>query len=411
MSSFESPGCRNIPQVVLLLVALLMLFGCGAGGEQLPVNGGGGLRLGAVLGEIDQDAYERADPDYRFIFPADHGPHQGFRSEWWYLTLVLTGEDGEDYGGQFTLFRQALLPPTEFAARTDDNEWNQPQLYMAHLAVADVARRQHLDAERFSRAHPSLAGVRGEPFAAWIDDWRLSSQGSADLFPLVLEAGTEAFHWSLRLTSDRPPALQGDAGYSAKGPGQASHYYSYTRLEVSGALRLGDRDIAVRGSGWLDREWSTSVLGTAQTGWDWFALQLDDGRDLMAFRLRRSDCRRDVYDHGLLVEPDSSTQRLGPERFELIPKRWWRPPEHRWVSACAGEGAGYPVEWRLRLDDEVFDVRAAFEDQRMQTAVRYWEGLVHVSKDDERVGRGYLEMTGYEGGQSENKQGVNKDGG
>ena len=374
---------------------LLALAACAESPGPVEPDAGVGLRLSSVLGEIDDKAFARAQPDYRLTFPRDHGVHPAFRSEWWYLTLLLEDAEGHSYGGQFTLFRQALEP---INAEASVAPWQDPQLYMAHLAVSDVTRREHREAERFSRAHPQLAGVRGEPFAAWIDNWRLESITASGLFPLRLTAAGDAFGWKLELQTERPLALQGASGFSAKGPGQASHYYSYTRLSAAGELRLDDRRVTVSGSAWLDREWSTSVLGSEQAGWDWFALQLDDGRDVMAFRLRRRDCDRDPFDHGLLVSGDGRQVTLDSTRFELEPLRWWQPDDERpRPPLCAGEQRGYPVRWRFRLDDELFEIEAAFDDQRMQTSVRYWEGLVWVRAAGARVGKGYLEMTGYGG--------------
>ena len=390
-----------------LLILLLGLLGAGcgeSGREASPASSGGGLRLSSVLGEDAIAGFARAEPGYRFQFPLDHGTHPEFRSEWWYLTLMLEDDQGQPFGGQFTLFRQALRPRAD-AAPTEPPGWSTEQLYMAHLAVSDVARRRHRSAERLSRGHERLAGVTLAPFRAYIEDWSLRATeaavyapaDAAGLLPLELVAGTDDFRWDLTLSPGRPLVLQGEQGFSAKGPGQASFYYSYSRLAVAGTLTLDDDTYPVSGSGWLDREWSTSVLGAEQIGWDWFALQLDDGRDFMAFRLRRRDCQRDPFDHGLAVSATGRAERLGSERFELTPDRWWVPADAPAASgqACPGEQAGYPVRWQLVIDGEAFTVEAAFDDQRMQTTVRYWEGLVWVSQAGKRIGRGYLEMTGY----------------
>ncbi len=366
---------------------------------------GGGVRLQAVLGDAQLAAdFARASPNIALQFPQDHGPHPQFRSEWWYLTLMLEDAQGKEYGGQFTLFRQALAAGPESRS---DNPWHTAQVYLAHLAVTDVAGGRHRFAERLSRARPELAGVVAKPFAAWLENWRLASLGTA-LLPLSLRAATDSFAWDLTLDSNRPLVQQGHSGYSAKGPGQGSHYYSLTRLQVQGSLRLDGRAVAVQGSGWLDREWSTSVLSAGQQGWDWFALQLHDGRDLMMFRLRRDDCNRDPYDHGVLVGADGRSQRLGAEQFTLTPLRQWQGPEHAdllpaAVCQAGGEASGspgsgpWPLEWQLQLGDEQFRIRAALFDQRMRTSVQYWEGLVHVydAAGEAKVGRGYMELTGY----------------
>ena len=207
----------------------------------------------------------------------------------------------------------------------------------------------------------------------------------------------------------RPLVLQGERGYSAKGPGQGSHYYSATRLDVQGTVTIDGRVVPVHGGGWLDREWSTSVLSADQVGWDWFALQLDDGRDLMMFNLRRADCSRDAFDHGVLVSADGSYRTLRATDYALRPLSVWRGPGNDTlqpaVDRCAQlptaaprTPAGWPLEWSVRVGEERFVVRAAVRDQRMQTAVPYWEGLVDVYREgaaEDPVGRGYMELTGY----------------
>ncbi|MGI9327783.1 MAG: lipocalin-like domain-containing protein [Pseudomonadales bacterium] len=394
---------------LLCALALIAVFGC-SGPETVDSQSekappGGGVRLQAVLGDAQIAAdFARASPEVRLQFPQDHGPHPQFRSEWWYLTLMLEDSQGNEYGGQFTLFRQALAAGREARA---DNPWDAAQVYLAHLAATDVAGGRHRFAERISRSHPELAGVLAQPFAAWLENWRLASRGAAFL-PLTLHAAADSFAWDLALDSTRPLVQQGHSGYSAKGPGQGSHYYSLTRLQAQGKLSLDGRAVAVHGSGWLDREWSTSVLSAGQQGWDWFALQLRDGRDLMMFRLRRDDCDRDPYDHGVLVDAEGRSQRLDAEQFTLTPLREWRGPEHAALVPVAGckvaadasrsPGHGpWPLEWQLQLGNEQFRIRAALLDQRMRTSVQYWEGLVHVydAAGETQLGRGYMELTGY----------------
>lgn len=411
--------CRPRPGRCWTLLLLIVLAGC----EQRPADsdvhrgdtGSAGLRVQSLLSEAADaepgtTGFARAEPDTAIVLPRDHGPHPTFRSEWWYLTLMLSDQRGREFGGQFTLFRQALTAQQPEGAA---NPWRTNQVYMAHLAVTDVAGKRHQSAERISRAHPALAGVQAAPFAAWLEDWRFASAGSTFL-PLQLNAGDAGFSWALSMDSDKPIVLQGKSGYSAKGPDQGSHYYSLTRLNVQGTLTLSGTEIPVRGTGWLDREWSTSVLSAGQTGWDWFALQLADGRDLMVFNLRREDCSRDPFDHGIVVDAEGNARLLQAEDFELTPLRAWRGPARDvlepvrpCIPSSTGDSAAndtartagpWPLEWRLRLAEETFVIRASILDQRMRTSVRYWEGLVEVFSESPRreVGRGYMELTGYE---------------
>ncbi|MEM7079957.1 MAG: lipocalin-like domain-containing protein [Pseudomonadota bacterium] len=358
----------------------MFLAGCDAGRLADPAPS---LQVGRFLGGDASAEFERADEVRRFVFPQDHGPHPGFRSEWWYVTAVLADADGREFGAQFTLFRQALRAPRE-AAR-DDNPWRSGQAFLAHLAVTDVAADQHLHAQRFSRGHPDNASVETEPtFLARIDDWTLAA---TDDGRWLLSAADRELAVELWFEMSEGVVLQGEQGLSAKGPGQASYYYSLPGMPVRGELRVEDERHSVVGRAWMDREWSTSVLGDHLAGWDWFSLYLDDERSLMAFRLRRKDGARDPYDHGKLVAA-SAAQTLSAEDFELHPEVFWR------------DAAGYawPIGWRLTLGAETFVVRALVDDQLMHTGITYYEGIVGVFGADgrRRLGRGYMELTGYD---------------
>ena len=216
----------------------------------------------------------------------------------------------------------------------------------------------------------------------WLEGWRLAGDGDH----WKLDAAANGFSVSMRLVATKPPILQGDRGLSAKGPGQASYYYSLPRLRASGGLQIGGDSHVVAGTGWLDREWSTSVLGEHQLGWDWFAVMLDSGEDIMAFRLRRDDGARDPYDHGVLVDVSGDAQYLASRDFSLEPLGYWRDER----------GTAWPVRWSLRVADRWWQIVTPVKDQRMDTLLTYWEGLVHVlDEQDAKVGRGYMELTGY----------------
>ncbi|MDA0978556.1 MAG: carotenoid 1,2-hydratase [Proteobacteria bacterium] len=378
----------------LLFVLLASLISACSPDTQTTPNAITGLRLDNILGQQDSEAYTKADQARTFTFPADHGPHNSYRSEWWYLTAALHDRDGNEYGLHFTLFRQALAPQT-----TGDGPWHTAQAYLGHLAITDVSRRRHLEAERFARGHPQLAGVTtGEQFHALIEDWSLagSADGNLQLALVAEEAGK--FSVELQIQQTGPVVLQGDRGLSHKGPGNASYYYSIPRLQIAGQLKVGDRSIDVSGPGWLDREWSTSVLGESVEGWDWFSLQLQDQRSIMAFRLRRLDGKRDVYDHGLLVnhpqlsnQPvvgagDAGVKLLTHNDFSLTPTRFYQD----------SRGIQWPVSWQLQLGDESFAINALLDQQTMELSILYWEGLVEVLDSvGNRKGLGYMELTGY----------------
>ncbi len=214
-------------------------------------------------------------------FPRDHQPHEGFRIEWWYLTAVLDGDDGAEYGVQWTLFRQAADPGPE------GEGFGSPILWMGHAAL--TTEDDHRYAERFARGGIGQAGVRAAPFEAWIDDW--SMKGADDgIGDLRITASGEDFAYDLRAATPLPPVPQGEAGFSVKSEtGQASYYYSQPFYEVDGTLSIEGREVVVTGAAWLDREWSSQPLAGDQEGWDWFSLVLRDGARVMVYRLRGSE--------------------------------------------------------------------------------------------------------------------------
>jgi len=384
----------GLPAVALFLGALLAAGWWALSPRSAPLSAG--LSLAEAMGG-SAEGYLRAVAPRPFSFPADHGPHPGFRTEWWYFTGNLTGPEGEAYGFHLTFFRSALRPPAPAAPTAErESAWRADDLYMAHFALADERGGRFRHAERFARAALGLAGAEGAPFRVWLEDWSATAEpdaGPDGIPPLRLRARTEGFALDLRLETGKPPVLQGDRGLSQKGPepGNASHYYSLTRLPARGTIALDGREVAVTGSAWMDREWSTSALGEGVTGWDWFALQLDDGRDLMLYRLRREDGSADPWSKGSLVAADGSARTLTQEEFVLAPLATWTSP---------ATGAVYPVRWRIALPAEGLEltVEPRLEAQEMQVAVRYWEGAVTVSGRGPAgpvAGHGFLEMTGY----------------
>jgi predicted secreted hydrolase len=369
---------------VLLPLLVLLLGACGAPpspSPETPAEPGLAERLGAG----DSAGYARATAPRAFDFPADHGPHPAYRNEWWYITGNLQADDGRRFGYQVTFFRIALQP--QLPERP--SAWATRDVWMAHVALSDLTQRRHRHAERFARGAAGLAGATAQPLRVWLEDWQVTGEPG---FPWRVQVATDDFRLDLRLAPQRPPVLQGERGLSQKSaePGNASYYYSMTRLATSGQIQLGDRALQVTGLSWLDREWSTSALSAEQAGWDWFALQFDDGRDLMFYRLRRQDGGADPLSAGSLVQPDGRVQALRHGQLRLRPLRWW---QDRY-------GSRYPVGWELRLPGEPtpYRVEAVFDAQLMDVSVRYWEGAVTVRRgaDGPLVGRGYLELAGYQ---------------
>ena len=357
---------------VLLLSSLVLCAGCDVSPPQER------FRVSELLGAGDEAGFARAFSVRPFRFPADHGPHPGYRNEWWYLTGNLDGPDGEAFGFQATFFRIALYP----GSVESPSAWRTGQVWMAHAALTDLSAGEHIADERFARQGVELAGAEAQPFRVWLEDWMLEDEGGA--WRLRLPA--EGFGLDLALEPVTPVILQGEQGLSRKSaaPGNASYYYSIPRFEVNGRIDRGGDEVPVTGLAWLDREWSTSALGPDQAGWDWFSLQLNDGRNLMYYRLRTKGGGADPHSAGSLSDGTGLLRTLGATDVQLRPLGHWQ---------------GYPVEWRLHLRGEpnAWRVRALLRDQEMDLSVRYWEGAVEVLSDADgtSLGRGYLELSGY----------------
>lgn len=377
----------------------LVLVGCQPASPDAAA-GAGGLGVATVLGGDGASAqgFARATEAPELQFPRDHGAHHAFRTEWWYVTANLDGDDGARYGVQLVFFRQALRPP---AATPRPGSLAADEVILAHAALTDARGRRFFAEERLARRAGGLGSVHGpaagQPFEVVCADWsaRAGSEGDGFL-PLALRAGGERFAFALSVQPGKPPVLQGERGLSRKSdePGNASIYYSMTRLPIDGELVVDGVRCAVRGQAWLDREWSTSALGADQVGWDWFSLQLDDGSELMWYQLRRRDGSVDPWSRGSLVEPDGTLRALGRGDVVAEPSGSWR---------AADGAASYPARWRLVGTGAVpfeLEVAPVLPDQELRVLVRYWEGAVDVrgTRAGAAVaGRGYLEMTGYAG--------------
>jgi predicted secreted hydrolase len=336
------------------------------------------------------------------VFPRDHGAHPEARIEWWYATGWLHDAQAAAtpaFGFQLTFFRSrtglAANVPSRFAAR---------QLLFAHAALTDLSGRRLAHAERIAR----WSGDERSPRAAasqadtrvHIGPWRLQRDADAatgSVYRATLGDAVAGFAYRLALATTQPLLLQGDAGYSRKGPdtAQASHYYTQPQLAVSGELQHGGREAgvrAVRGSAWLDHEWSESLLPAGAVGWDWIGINLADGGALTAFRLRRADGSA-VWAGG------SHRARSGATRVFDAGEVTFEPLAH-WSSAATR--ARYPVRWRVRTPVGSFELGALLEaqelDSRASTGTVYWEGLAELLDGaGRRLGLGYLEMTGYAG--------------
>ena len=346
----------------------------------------------AAVAAQQDGAWGHAEPGRVLRLPADHASHPEYRIEWWYYTGNLTSTDGRRFGYQLTFFRIGVDP-----SPANPSRWAVRDLFMGHLAVTDIGARRHRAVERLSRPGVGWAGARTDGYRVWIDDWSVELQNGRHL--LTAASATPPFAIDLSLAEGKPPAFHGDGGFSQKGSqaGNASHYYSLTRMPTRGTIRLGDERVDVEGASWMDHEFGSSFLEKSQVGWDWFSIQLDDGEDLMLFQLRGSEGLIDPRSSGTVVARNGHTSSLASEAFTLTPGRRWASPT---------TNASYPVEWRIDAPGQnlALTVKAALDAQEMhaglQSGVAYWEGAVDVggTRNGRPVtGRGYLEMTGYSG--------------
>jgi predicted secreted hydrolase len=345
------------------------------------------------------EGFARAKAPRRFDFPLDHGPHPDFRTEWWHFVGNLTADDGRRFGYQLTFFRSTL--DARPAART--SAWAAHEIFLAHFAVTDGATGRHLTAERWERSALGLAGATAKPFRIWVGPW--SAQGSGPETtdhtpPIHLAASAQTDHGlasiSLDLTTSMPPVLEGQDGLSIKSSeaGNASYYYSLPRLATRGTVTAGGQGVAVTGITWLDREWSTSALGSQEIGWDWFGLELDDGRSVMMYRLRHRDGSVDRASAATLISPLGVPRPLKSGQFTATPSGVWKSP----LGATV-----YPQSWALTIPLGGLNLRLEplVANQELDLAFRYWEGAVTVrDPSGRRLGVGYVEMTGYADGLS-----------
>ena len=335
-------------------------------------------------------------PGAALVLPRDLGAHPDFRSEWWYVTGWLeeaeaadAGAARADWGFQITFFRTrtgvAAGHPSRFAAR---------ELLSAHMALSDPRAQRLRHDQRVARAGFGLAEASSADTDVVLRGWRLAREGplGAHRYVAALESAAQGFGLALRFDATQPVLFQGDGGYSSKAPEprHASYYLSEPQLAASGTLRADGRVHAVRGRAWLDHEWSEALLHPDAVGWDWIGMNLDDGAALTAFQLRRRDGSA-LWAGGSFRAAGGAPRAFAAEEVRFTPLRRWASPATR---------ARYPVHWRIETPAGRHEVRARFDaqelDGRASTGAVYWEGLSELlDSAGRRVGRGYLELTGY----------------
>lgn len=342
------------------------------------------LLLLLIVAVTAQAQFRQALPGYEFEFPRDHFAHPEFELEWWYYTGNLSAEDGRRFGFELTFFRNAVErdePATSV--------WDVDQLYLAHFAISDIEGQRFYKSERLNRAGPGLAGADPARALIWNGNWQVAWQdGQQSLRAVSADGALE-----LELKPAKPPVINGENGVSQKadGAGKASHYITFTRLNASGSLRLRGEDFSVDGTAWMDHEFSTDSMGDSQTGWDWMSLQLDDGADLMLYRLRDADGSADPHSAGTYVSADGAAVHLNAEEFTMTPGARWTSP---------ATGGAYPLKWRVEVPKLSLDLTVTTPLQSQEIVPTngrgptYWEGAIDAQGEGVR-GVGYLEMTGY----------------
>ena len=338
-----------------------------------------------------QGAWKQALPGYQFDFSRDHASHPEHKIEWWYYTGNLTANDGHRFGYQLTFFRVGVDKQPANPSR-----WAVRDLFMAHLAVTDIDSKKFKYAEKLNRAGVGWAGAETNVYRVWNEDWEAKHD---DAKRTLLKAFDDGFGIELALEPGKAPTIHGADGFSQKGAqlGNASHYYSQTRMPTRGVIVMNGQRFEVAGDSWMDHEFGTSFLEKEQKGWDWLALQLDDGTDLMLYQFRRSDGALDPHTSGTLIDTAGNATKLAANNFSLEPLDKWRSPK---------TNAEYPIKWRVKIPSRKMELEltATMENQELitneSTGVSYWEGAIVIAgtHNDKLVkGRGYLEMTGYAG--------------
>lgn len=356
-----------------------------------------GLPTPQASGSAQDSGFARADGPRPLSFPADFGPHPDYQTEWWYYTGNLEAASGEHFGFQLTFFRRALLPASQRLERQSD--WATQQVYLAHFTLTDVTGKTFQAYERLERGSAGLAGARSGPaYRVWLDDWSVEQTGPQ---AFKLQASSQGFPQgspqgaalSLSLVDAKGPVLQGDNGYSQKGsePGNASYYFSQTRLVTSGTVSVNGKAYPVTGLSWMDHEFGTSALAPGQIGWNWFALQLDSGAELMIYTFRDQNGAADPFSSGTLIAPDGSTRHLGAADFSIRSSGTWRSPH---------SSAVYPSSWTVEIPSVglKLEIQPYLADQELNLSFTYWEGAVRVTGTQAGAtltGSGYVELTGY----------------
>jgi len=376
---------------VLLFLILFTIFSCQQ--KQEPTED---AIFAEVLRADGNEQYTKAIEPREFTFPQDHLPHNDFKIEWWYVTGNLKTAEGREFGYQFTIFRNALT--AEKKSNNMDNsekskisDWQTNQMYFAHIGLTDIQSNKLYHYERFSREKQGLAGADSNSISIYVEDLKLQIiEGEQD--EIRISAHTDDFSLNLSMLQQKPKVFHGINGLSAKGftEGNASYYYSYTRLATKGNILINNQEFNVTGNSWMDREWSSSILEENQEGWDWFSLQFFDNTEIMYFRLRDKNDIANSFEKGTFISADEISKFIEKEEVRLLPLEFWK----------SDDNINYPIRWELNYltTGKKYLISAVIPNQVMNLSVKYWEGAVRIydiNSPDKLIGVGYMELTGY----------------
>ena len=339
--------------------------------------------------------WKLALPGYKYNFPSEHRSHPNFKIEWWYFSGNVKDASGNKYSFMLTFFRRGLR--LEKTSEVNRSRWALNNLYFSHFSVYSAKKNKHYFSEKISRGALGQAGASTEKFKVWIDDWKAEIADRNQPNKILIFAKKDKLYLDFELEPQKNPVIHGTNGISQKssGVGQASHYYSFTRLKVNGSLSIEGKRITVNGSAWMDHEFGSNQLGKEQIGWDWFSIQLSNNTELMLYLMRNKSGSYDLTSSGSLIASDGSVIHLSLNDFKIKNKRFWKSKKSK---------ALYPVEWVIEVPkyNINLNIKALHEKQELDTAkstqIIYWEGGINVEGLSQGIsvnGVGFVEMTGY----------------
>jgi predicted secreted hydrolase len=333
--------------------------------------------------------FKQALPGYSYQFPQDDFSHDEFRIEWWYYTGNLKDDKNRPFGYQLTFFRVRL---EESPLIDNPSSWKIDPIYFAHMTVSDIQGEKFHFFERINRKGMKNAGAESDRLEVWNENWSLTAEGNTH----HLQAQEKGTGLNLKLTPVKKRVLHGKDGVSKKGsgPGNASHYFSFTRMQTTGEIFLKGKTIAVSGTSWMDHEFSSNQLNENLVGWDWFSIKLDNQIELMLYQLRDQKGGKDPHSSGTLIFADGQSRHIPNHEFSITPIKFWTSPHTKAI---------YPAGWTLTLPEGVLNITPDFPDQELydlrSISGSYWEGSVSITgkfQGKPISGKGYVELVGYE---------------